>query len=955
MVNGVNWQFANILICTITSMGSVALAVYAWRRRRVQGARWFGGLVLAVAWITAWYALEAAGGDDINAYVTFSKFEYIGLTFIPLLWLGFALNFSGRERPLSIPWLLGLAAIPLMTIVLAFTNDWHGLIWSQVAFDRRAFPPIFTAVYGAGFWVYTIYAYLVFLVGSYILVRRALDSWRLYRAQASLIFIGTALPWIANLLEIFDVPLFPGLYLNAILLGLCILSFAFALFRLRLLDIMPLAYDTILNTVPDGLIVVDMQDQILALNHYVKPYLDDSNRDPIGRPLNAAFSRFASDYEALKGLFDFKGERQINDRVIEIRISPVVDRLGHKRGRLFVLRDVTLQARIEQSRREQQLFAETMRDISATMNSTLDTHHVLALIVDSISQFMPYNHANIMLVEADNYTTRIRQHRGYSPETAAFLESMEFDYRNFPVLLQASAASEPTIINDTLRDSRQRVIEGLLDMRSSACAPIRADDTLVGFINVDSVTPGAFKPEIANRLQIFAQQAGIAIKNARLYEQTRHQTAELERRVEALTIAQQVYKDIGFSANINHLLEMALDATLRISFAHAGYVALVENDTLVVGNVFGNYKTDRLASTLTAKAGIVGQVISEHRTVHLLPPTPIVSALDDIKAQIALPMYAYDPDDMEDSTLALYGFIILETKNPERFTEDRVQLLELIMDRVGAALENANLVEAVKLRAAELEDLYERVSNLEHLKSDMIRIAAHDLKNPLSVILNYLVLLTEFPNRSGDIEEMYQAMLRSSRRMLQIVEDFLSLDRIEKVAEQKTMQPFDLREIVTRAKEEFAGSASQKGQHLSLDVSERACIVNGDSVQIYEAITNFVSNAIKYTPEGGKIDLILTRDADNVRLEVRDTGFGIPESMQDRLFEPFYRAKTEETARIEGSGLGLNLVKNIIERHNGSIIFRSVYQQGSTFGFQLPLYHPVDLFADEQTPVENPE
>jgi len=311
-----------------------------------------------------------------------------------------------------------------------------------------------------------------------------------------------------------------------------------------------------------------------------------------------------------------------------------------------------------------------------------------------------------------------------------------------------------------------------------------------------------------------------------------------------------------------------------------------------------------------------------------------VSALDRAEAQIALPLYASGEGDKD-----AFGIIVLETRHPERFTEDRFQLLGLIADRVAVALENASLLETVKLRASELETLYERVSRLERLKSDMIRIAAHDLKNPLSVVLNYLDLLTDFPGANLEIDQVYGSMKRSARRMHQIIQDFLSLERIQQVADQQTMHPFDLREVVSKARSEFASRAEQKMQQFEVRVPDSECLVNGDPVQIYEAIANFVSNAIKYTPDAGRISVNLSRDGDIVRLEVTDTGYGIPEDQQDDLFQPFFRANTSETQKVEGTGLGLHLTKNIIERQGGSIIFYSVYGEGSTFGFTMPMHH----------------
>jgi signal transduction histidine kinase len=278
--------------------------------------------------------------------------------------------------------------------------------------------------------------------------------------------------------------------------------------------------------------------------------------------------------------------------------------------------------------------------------------------------------------------------------------------------------------------------------------------------------------------------------------------------------------------------------------------------------------------------------------------------------------------------------------------------LQLFAQQAAAAIKNARLYEQTRRQSEELEFLYGRVSRLEQLKSDMIRIAAHDLKNPLGVILSYLEFLN-MPDVQVDQAQIYDSIKRAADRMNQIIHDFLSLDRITQVAEQKMVQQFDLSEVVSKVADEFARRAEDRSQNLTVSVPDAACIVHGDSAQIYEAIANFIGNAIKYTPDTGRISVTLAQEDGCARLEVTDTGYGIPEDQHAKLFAPFFRVESSETKDIEGTGLGLYLAKNIIERQGGTMIFRSARGQGSTFGFQLPLYDmvqekdgsPPDLFT----------
>ncbi|NWF69607.1 MAG: PAS domain S-box protein [Chloroflexi bacterium] len=403
---------------------------------------------------------------------------------------------------------------------------------------------------------------------------------------------------------------------------------------------------------------------------------------------------------------------------------------------------------------------------------------------------------------------------------------------------------------------------------------------------------------------------------------------ELNQRVEQLVALQQVEDEVSENLNIEYVLTMALDAAVRLSGSDTGFIGLLESDVLRVAESVGNYQRD---SQLEPYKGIIGRVLRHQQPelvadVHADPD--YVAFIPKTKAKIVIPLISHE---------TVIGVLNLEANKPERFTPETLEFAKLLAARIAVAVDNARLYSRLETQVEELRQLYGQVKKLEQLKTDMIRIASHDLRNPLATIVGYLELLRwDKEEMTPDHRDYIESIGRATERMQKITSDILSLERIEETALEEQTESVDIADLVTRLIPEMNDQARKKAQQLSFDVPPHPLQVTGDSIQLTEAMTNLVNNAIKYTPPNGQIEVLLRRDGLSVIFEVKDTGIGIPEDQQGRLFEPFYRVRTVETKKIEGTGLGLHLVKNIVDRHNGRMIFSSVYGKGSTFGFSLP-------------------
>lgn len=226
---------------------------------------------------------------------------------------------------------------------------------------------------------------------------------------------------------------------------------------------------------------------------------------------------------------------------------------------------------------------------------------------------------------------------------------------------------------------------------------------------------------------------------------------------------------------------------------------------------------------------------------------------------------------------------------------------------------------------------------VEHWRSEAIQTAAHDLRNPLNLMYGSTNLLRDTLLTPTPEQEECLNMLRSGmERMGTLIEQLLNLETIES-GQAISPAKLALRPLIEKMVDEFRYEAEKKNVALTFEGAAASAKVMGDESWLGRAIINLVSNALKYTPSGGRVT-VRYREADHTSIcEVTDTGPGIPVAAQARLFERFYRVRTAATRNTPGTGLGLAIVKSIVEKHAGRVWVSSEEGQGSTFGFSIPL------------------
>ncbi len=234
------------------------------------------------------------------------------------------------------------------------------------------------------------------------------------------------------------------------------------------------------------------------------------------------------------------------------------------------------------------------------------------------------------------------------------------------------------------------------------------------------------------------------------------------------------------------------------------------------------------------------------------------------------------------------------------------------------------------------------LKDLSRLKTHMLQMASHDLKNPLGVLLGYLDMLRE-DTQNGLVPDMQfvEGMLRAVDRMDLLIQTLLSPERIEQQATQR-LQSINPHQLLAQVLDDMEDSARARQHDVRLEVDPQTPTISGDPIELREAMGNLVGNAIKYTPPGGTITIRMSAEDGRFFFSVVDTGLGIPADQQNSIFRKYFRAQQPATAEITGTGLGLSLVMTIVERHGGQVWFQSEEGAGSTFGFWLPLLNTPD-------------
>jgi signal transduction histidine kinase len=477
---------------------------------------------------------------------------------------------------------------------------------------------------------------------------------------------------------------------------------------------------------------------------------------------------------------------------------------------------------------------------------------------------------------------------------------------------------------------------------------LRGDTALGGFVGRRAEAHPFSDKQIA-LLQTFADQAVIAIENVRLFNELQEKNraltaahAQVTESLEQQTATAEILRVISRSpTDLQPVFDTIVRNARRLCEADSCSVftcagELIHLESIDNATVEGADAIRRAYPLPPSWGHATGRAILTGRPVHIPdvrhdPDYELHGILGaGLRSIVAVPM-------LRDGTAI--GTITLHTwATPRPFSDAQISLLQTFADQAVIAIENVRLFKELQASNHEIADKSRQLEAASQHKSEFLANMSHELRTPLNAIIGFSEVLAD--GMFGEVNEKQTEYLRdileSGQHLLSLINDILDLSKVEAGRMELELTHFDLPQAISNALTLVRERAASRAIALHQAVDERLGQIRGDERKVKQVLLNLLSNALKFTPEGGRVEVRGSIVDGMAEISVTDTGVGIAPEDQEAVFEEFRQVGTADK-KVEGTGLGLTLSRKFIELHGGRIWLKSQVGVGSTFTFTLPL------------------
>jgi GAF domain-containing protein len=518
---------------------------------------------------------------------------------------------------------------------------------------------------------------------------------------------------------------------------------------------------------------------------------------------------------------------------------------------------------------------------------------------------------------------------------AAFPRSLHAEGTHAQAIRDRVAVNIADAQTDPALSEERRALARTRGYRSLTTVPLLRHGEALGTIAVTRREAGGFTDHEIALLQTFADQAVIAIENVRLFRELEARTQELTRSVGELRALGEVGQAISSTLDLETVLSTIVARATQLASTDAGVIYEYDEPREVflpraTEHLEADIVETMLATPVRKGEGATGQLAEVQEPIQV---PDILEARAESRVRGALVRAGYRallavPLVREG---ALIGGLTVIRKTTGEFTPEVIDLMRTFATQSALAIQNARLF-------LEIEDKSRQLEAASQHKSEFLANMSHELRTPMNAILGFSEVLAEgmFGEINDKQAEYLRDILESGRHLLSLINDILDLSKIEAGRMELEPADFDLPGAIDNALTLVRERAGRRGITLGREIDERVGMVQGDERKVKQVLLNLLSNALKFTPEGGRIDVRAALSDGMAEVSVADTGVGIAPEDQEAVFEEFRQVGTADK-KVEGTGLGLALSRKFIELHGGQIWVKSQVGTGSTFTFTIPV------------------
>ncbi len=579
---------------------------------------------------------------------------------------------------------------------------------------------------------------------------------------------------------------------------------------------------------------------------------------------------------------------------------------------------------------------QTISRAAFDLNATLDA------IVSQVAGLLASDNSSVMRLEGDALTTVAKIVGGH-------LDSIE-ELAMWPPTKLAESA--PNVVEAVVQREQVHYFGGPDALEAAApngglwreygvgsvvATPLLADSVVYGVLVVSRAAPGPYGPSELNLLQTFADQAVIAIENARLIGELRESNREVTEALDQQTAVAAVLQAISRSVfDVDAVLDTLSMQTARLVRAASANISLVEVNDLVIRSVFPPDAEEQYIGLRydLSSGGPRLRVLSDRRPIATtLRPGAALEGLNAVDRNLIDELLVEPESHLFVPLLAAgraIGVMHIVIHGEHRFTERETALMQTFADQAVIAIENARLFREIDEKTREVEEASRH-------KSEFLANMSHELRTPLNAIIGYSELLQEECTDLGD-EDYLPDLAKiqvAAKHLLSLINDILDLSKIEAGRMTVYLEEFDLPKLVSDVQSIVSPLIEKNGNALIVDCSPDAGVMYADLTKVRQSLFNLLSNAAKFT-ERGTITLGLRTSVETCTFTVTDTGIGMTDEQLGRLFEAFSQAEASTSRKYGGTGLGLAISREFCRLMGGDITVSSIPGQGSTFTITLP-------------------